>query len=718
MNIDPMSKAFWSNETLEIEERTGLALIEAAKHAKISFNKFILPMVDCTTENGSARFNFSGGITYDYGNADNVANKFPEQKDEIQYYSDKFRQYDKKRSTLYSPAYFRLAGASAIWAGGWGGHSNPDFGRIVNIGTNGIRKLIDKYKEINTHDCDWFYRSCEYALDALDILGERFCRLAKEKAAICVDENDKKRYEAAARAFETVPKEPAYDFTSACHAFWMLFSFDGIDSPGRFDQYMYRSYLLTQDEAEISDVLERVWGTFNVTRTWNLCLSGSNEDWEDQSNDLTYRILALAREKKYHTPNITLRVHRNTPKKLWDEIAQTLATGIGMPALYNDEVVCPALEKVGIPPCDSHCYCMNGCNQIDIMGKSHMGLEDGEVIFAKCLEYALNDGKNMITGEQDSVPTGDPSTFKTYSELENAFYSQLEYATYMVCESSNAAQHSRAVYSPNPLRSCLIEGCIEKGRDYRNGGPLYGHGQVLAEAIADAGDSLYAVKKLVFDDKKYTMKDLCDALNADFCGYEKLHHDFSSCEKFGNDKDEVDNITVKALNRFFTFLKRNHTYRGGVFMGGCSPYNRAANYGKNIAALPNGKHKCDPLIADCIGATPGRDKNGPTALMKSALKYNHIDGGSGFIFHAKFEKSLLETQKGKDTLIALAKTYFAGGGQQYTVSAVNREELLDAQINPQKHGDIIVRVGGYSDIFVNLSKELQDNVIARTFVEI
>lgn len=718
MNIDPMARAFWTDESLEIEERTGLALIEAAKYSEISFNEFILPKVECKTKCGSVSFNFSNGIIYDADNAKKLMLQYPEYSAEIQKYSDKFKQYEKKKSTLYSASYFKLAGASSIWAGSWGGHSNPDFGRIVNLGTNGIRELINKYKKINTDDCDWFYRSCEYALDALDILGERFCRLAKEKMNECTNGADRERYKLAAKAFETVPKKPAYDFTSACHVFWMLFSFDGIDSPGRFDQYMYRAYSLSENQNESDDMLRRLWETFHSTRTWNLCLSGSNEDWQDMSNDLTYHILAIAREKKYHTPNITLRVHRNTPEKLWNEIADTLATGIGMPALYNDETVCPALEKIGIPPCDSHCYCMNGCNQIDIMGKSHMGLEDGEVIFAKCLEYALNDGKNMMTGTEDALSTGDSTRFESYEELENAFYSQLEYATYMACESSNAAQHARAIFSPNPLRSCLIEGCIEKGKDYRNGGPLYGHGQILAEAVADAGDSLYAVKKLVFDDKKYTMKELTDALKADFDGYEKLHYDFSNCEKFGNDNDEADRITTKALNRFLTFLKRNHTYRGGVFTGGCSPYNRAANYGRNIAALPNGRHNGDPLIADCIGSTPGRDKNGPTALMKSALKYNHTDCCSGFIFQVKFEKKLLNTQKGKDILKALTKAYFSGGGQQYTVSAVNREELLDAQKNPQAHGDIIVRVGGYSDIFVNLSKELQDNVIARTFVEI
>ena len=203
-------------------------------------------------------------------------------------------------------------------------------------------------------------------------------------------------------------------------------------------------------------------------------------------------------KKGYQTPNLTCRVHKNTPEKLWRAIADTLATGTGLPALYNDDVVCAALEKIGIPSEDSHNYCMNGCNQIDIFGKSHMGLEDGEVVFTKCLEFALHNGIDAMSGEQISIQTGDARVFTSYERLERAFMDQLEFVTYNFCSSANTWQHMRAVYETHPLRSCLIEGCLEKGRDYRSGGPLYNHGQILAEGIADTGDSLYAVKKLVF----------------------------------------------------------------------------------------------------------------------------------------------------------------------------------------------------------------------------
>ena len=562
----------------------------------------------------------------------------------------------------------------------------------------------------------WFYRSCSYALDAIDIIGERYRIHALECAEKCDNENDKAFLLRMAKAFETVPVKPAYDFTSAMCSFMLIFALDGNDSPGRFDRYMYPSYLKTEKKEEVTDLLDRLWEYFREHRSWNLCISGSDENLNDESNELTYEILAMVRKKGYNTPNLTCRVHRNTPDKLWQAIADTLATGTGLPALYNDDTVCAALEKIGIPPEDSHNYCMNGCNQIDIFGKSHMGLEDGEVLFTKCLEFALYNGTDPMSGKKVSIETGDPTTFTRYEEFERAFMQQLEFVTYNCCSSANTYQHLRGVFQPHPLRSCLIEGCLESGRDYRNGGPLYNHGQILAEGIADTGDSLYAVKKLVYDEKKYTMSQLLDALNANFTGHEQLHRDLKSCEKFGNDIEEVDLITAKALNRFFAVLKRNNTYRGGVFTGGCSTYTRAANYGRQTAALPNGKLRGEPLLADSIAATPGRDTNGPTAQIKSVLRYNHTDACSGFVFQNKFEKKLFNTPKGKQAFISLAKAFFAGGGQQFTVTVISPEDLLAAKAHPENYGNLIVRVGGYSDYFVNLDEGLQDNVIQRTLM--
>ena len=716
--LDPFADGFFENEDAEIAERIGLSLLRAAPYINISFDRNIMPVVDARSHGFGGGFSYGMGFNYEGDGRDDAVAAHPEFKDRIMENDSKYNRYKAAAHDLPRyEKYSALESGHALWGGGWPGHSNPDFGRVVNLGTDGIREIINKYKSINIEDSDWFYRGCSYTLDAIDILGERFRALAEKLAAECGDHDDKKRYEDAARAFSVVPKKPAYDFTSACLCFWMIFTFDGTDSPGRFDQYMLRAYEATDDRDAILDVLSRLWECFHDTRTWNLCISGSDENWNDMTNGLSYDILRIARERKYETPNLTMRVHRNTPEKLWDEAAETLASGIGMPAIYNDEVVCPALEKIGIPPCDSHLYCMNGCNQIDIMGKSHMGLEDGEVVLAKCLEYALWDGFNDVTQRFESIPTGDASTFTSYEQMERAFMRQLDYITYMACEAANMCQQTRGLYQPNPLRSCLIEGCLERGVDYRNGGPLYNHGQILAEAIADTGDSLWAIKKLVFTEKKYTMAQLLTALKANFEGYDELYHDFSHCEKFGNDSEGVDRITSGIVNRFFKVLKRNHTYRGGVYTGGCSPDDRAADHGANIAALPNGKKKCEPLIADSIAAVPGCDTCGPTSHINSALRYDHKNCCSGFIFQMKFDKKVFCTPKGKEAFKDLAKTYFAGGGQQYTATVVSPEDLLDAKVHPEKHKDLIVRVGGFSGYFVDLDEGLQDNVIARSFID-
>ena len=715
---DPAADAFWQGEETEIAERVGRALKEAAKTMPIDICPFAMPYVSPHGPDSMLSFVYDASMHYRYGSEQKIRDKFPDLP-EAQEYAD--RLYERFHNLHHMSQHIPLEGEmrtradSYGWGGTWGGHSNPDFGRLVNLGTDGIREIINEYKQKNTIDTDWFYRGCEYTLDALDTLGERFRQMAIERAEAETDPAQKRRLERMAEAFETVPRKPAHDFNSAIQCFWMLFILDGGDSPGRFDQYMYRTYKASEDREEVADLIDRLWEVMHRHRSWNMCLAGSDAEWNDQANELTYDLLKKVSEKKYQTPNLTLRVHRNTPAKLWSAIADALAAGTGMPVLYNDEVVCPALQRMGITVEHSHEYCMNGCNQIDIMGKSHMGLEDGELNMAKCLEYALHNGCDTLRDNMEvGSRTGDARKFKSFDELLGAFKMQMQYGVYAVTLAANTAQQMRATYGANPLRSCLIEGCLEKGIDYRNGGPLYGHGQILAEGVADTGDSLWAIKKLVFDEKKYTMDQLIDALNADFEGYEELYRDFSSCEKFGCDCEGVDQLTTGAFNYFLTLLKRTHTYRGGVYAGGCSPFSRAADHGKAVGALPNGKRKGSPMFADCLGAVPGCDTKGPTALIKSALGYDQVNAGSGDVFQVKFDKKVFNTDKGKETFITLAKAYFAGGGQQFTVTVVSPEELLDAQKNPDLHRDLIVRVGGYSDYFVNISPDLQENVIKRT----
>ncbi len=606
-----------------------------------------------------------------------------------------------------------LVNNKACWGGGvndWaGGHSNPDY--MMREGTSGIRAKIAKYREINK-DKSVFYDALEMCLDAIEILGERYREKALELAKSAEGER-KARLERMAKALEVVPKGAPRDFFEACQSYWLVFTVDTIDSPGNFDQVMI-DYYRKNDEADRRDILDNLWQMFYSVRCWNLCISGSDENWNDKTNELSYAILETAKKYKYNTPNLTMRVHRNTPEDLWKLAAETIATGIGMPAIYNDEVVCPALERFGITPEHSHKYCMNGCNQIDIYGISHMGLEDGEVSLAKAVEFTLRNGKCAITGKVLGIKTGEPWEYVSYEEFFNAYKEQVEHLANCSIRMANISQRMMAKYCPNPHRSNLIEGCIEKGLDMKNKGPIYGHAQILAEGIADAVDSLASVKHFVYDTKKYTLTEVCNALEANFEGYDEMYHDFKNYVKFGNDNEEIDAIYRAVTEHYYTYLPKHETYRGGRFGGGCSTFRRAAAFGIMHGALPNGKKKGETLFADSIAATPGCDKNGPTAVIKSVLNADQSWCLSGNVMQMKFTKSLFATDHGTDAFIALAKSYFAGGGQQLSINVLSREELLDAKKHPENHKNLIVRVGGYSDYFTRLDAGLQDNVIART----
>ena len=673
--------------------------------------------VDRSYDNVGVHYNYGRCIWYQDTYFDKDIEEHPEWADELKEQKEKMAEvssrdlvYDQMNEEERTFCKRRIG-----WGGahrGWQGHSNPDFYRVPRLGTNGLRNRAEEYRLKNPGHDD-FYDSLVIALDALDILAGRYRTLAGEMAEKAETPEDKERLMRMARALERVPKYPARTLYEACQAFWLTFVMDGIDSPGRFDQSMITWYR-EADEKERRYCLKGLWDLFHSSRTWNLCIGGSDADWNDESNELTYDILKLARECRYHTPNLTMRVHRNTPQDLWELATDSIATGIGMPALYNDECVCPAMEALGIPPEDAHDYCMNGCNQIDIFGKSHMGLEDGEICLAKCLELTLFNG--LCGREWDLIgkQTGDPLTFDTFEKLMDAYKAQVEWAADVVTDLANRSQAIAAKYGPNPFRSSLIEGCVETATDYKNGGPFYGHGQILTEGIADTVDSLAAIKRLIYDEKRYTMGELIDALKKDFEGYDELYYDFSHNDKFGNDIAYVDAIYQEIMDHFYGYLLTKHTFRGGLYGGGCSTYMRAAAYGRSLGALPNGKKRDEDNLADSIGSVPGCDHNGPTALINSVLCADQTLAKSGNVMQLKFNKNLFNTKTGKQAFMSLAKTYFAGKGQQLSINVVSLEELLDAQVHPENHQDLIVRVGGYSDRFVRLEKGLQANIIRRT----
>lgn len=719
-DIEPFASGYINAKFDNIEYKIANAMLEYAKHKKISINKdrIFAGMFDPFDQVGMRVVSGYGIVTKEENFIKNIEEnpEFKEQLTDIM--NEVLPQGARQRFDSFVPShYWKLITTDVGYGGGmrnWtSGHTNPDY--MLKSGTNGVRGKIEEYRKINK-DKDVFYDALLLALDAIDALAERYRCLALEMAETETGKV-KSNLIRIAEALSNVPKNAPRNVFEAFQSFWLVFTMDGIDSPGRFDQCM-AEYYINADVDERMECLEGLWELFHDTRTWNLCISGSDEFGNDMTNELSYDILKVARKFKYDTPNLTMRVHKNTPDNLWKSAAETLATGIGMPAIYNDECVCEALQQLGISEKDSHNYCMNGCNQIDIFGQSHMGLEDGEVCLAKCLEFTLNHGTCRVTGDTIGADLGNPEDFKTFEEFFSAYKKQVEYITDMVTEMANLTQKVMAEFSPNPHRSLMVEGCIEKGLDIKNKGPKYASAQILLEGIADAVDSIATVKYFIYDIKKYKMSELLDALDKNFEGYDELYLDFSKFKKFGNNDEYVDSIYVDVLDHFNRYLLTKTPYRGGKFGGGCSTFERAARYGGAIGALPNGKKKGETLLADSIGATPGRDTNGITSLLNSVLKADHTLAKSGFVLQLKFVKSMFNTPEGMENFITLAKTYFAQKGQQLTVNVLSREELIEAKKHPEQYKNLVVRVGGYSDYFVRLDEGLQDNIIARTEIRL
>ena len=673
-------------------------------------------LFQCGRVNCIAGFKSDPGILFSRGALEKKRNKFPEYAEFFNTVEDVFaplstsEMIDRSRTHQDDITYRQ----GACWGGTWAGHTVPDYGGLLELGTAGLRAKIRKYRNVHPYSAD-FYDGLERVLDGFDLIGQRVKAEAEKRAAGSDNEKDRAHFLAIAKAMETCPRNTPYDFLSAAQFFWLFFSYDAYDSPGRLDQIFLPYWKKTPYE-EAFAILEGMWIGFHEHRTWNVCISGSDENGNDMTNEISFAFLELVKKHRFQTPNLTMRCHENTDPALMRSAAEAIGMGCGLPTLYNDRVVCKMFEeKLGIPPKDSHNYAMNGCNQIDIQGKSHMGLEDGEVNLCKCLELALHRGKCMISGEIAGMDCGDPKEFRSFAEVLAAFKKEVEYVTDTSCRLSNMSQRIHAEYAPNLWRSLMLQGCIEKGRDFKAGGPIYNHGQILAEGLADAVDSLAAIRYHVFEQKNFTMAQLITALENDFEGEEVMRRMLSEKPvRFGNGDPDTDALAKEVVEHFFNYLLTIPTYRGGWFSGGCSPFNRAAGNGLITAASANGRHRSEPLFADSIGATPGRDEEGPTALLNSVLQLPHHLAGSGFILNIKFDKDIFNTEEGMENFIALWKTYFENGGQQLSVSVVSQEELLDAKVHPENHRDLIVRVGGYSDYFVNIDPDLQDNVIART----
>ncbi|MBD3182145.1 hypothetical protein GF312_07630 [Candidatus Poribacteria bacterium] len=665
---------------------------------------------------GIAGFAFSSGIFYSGDKAEELKREYPQWSDHLDELVIHWKKWTPGSRMSYPEDERFMSGQNVYWAG-WGGHGILGFDQLLAQGTDGIRKTIRDYNESETDpEKHAFRKALLIVCDGIDAFAENYAKHAAEMAEDETDEHRQSQLKDISQRCSHTPKNGARSFPEALQTFWFIHLLDGTDSPGRFDQYMYPYYQRDLDSGKINmdeaqKWMDHLWKRFNDTRSWNVCISGIRLDGTDGTNDLTFMAMEATRRIQKVAPNLSLRLHKNSPPEVWEKALEVIETGVGMPALYNDETLIPAMMRYGITQEDARDYAMNGCSQVDIQGKSHMGLEDGEMNLAKCLELALHDGFDPNIEKQIGPHTGDPRGFDSFDQLWEAYQAQVEYFSKRLTDATNIFQKAHGETSPNLIRSLLIKDCIEKGVDFKRGGPRYNHGQILTQGIANTADSLAVIKKLVFEKKRIDMEELLDAIDNNFPDESFRQMLIKESPKFGNDEDYVDEFAAKIIDHFYNHLNTYRTWRGGIFGGGSIVFTRAVSFGSKVGATPDGRKAYTPL-ADSVGPTQGRDVKGPTAVFSSVAKVPQVLAQSAYVLNVKFTPDIV--RENRDKIISMFQTYFRQGGQQIQVNVVDKETLLKAKEKPEQYTNLIVRVGGFSDYFVRLSPALQNDVISRT----
>ena len=595
-----------------------------------------------------------------------------------------------------------------------------------------------------------FYNAVLIVIEAVKTFAKRFSVLAKEKAK---KETGKRKEELLeiSRICDKVPYQPAQTFHEAIQSVWFIQLILQIESNGhslsygRFDQYMYPylkhdldNNIITEDEAV--ELLTNLWIktlTINKVRSQahtfssagspmyqNVTIGGQTTDKKDAVNQLSFLVLKSVAQTRLPQPNLTVRYHAHINQEFFDEAIEVMKLGTGMPAFNNDEVIIPSFIEKGVKEEDAYNYSAIGCVETAVPGKwGYRCTGMSYMNFPRILLIAMNNGVDMTSGKRFVKECGYFTEMKSYEELMQAWDQVVRELTRMSVIVENAIDLASEKDVPDVLCSALTEDCIGRGKTIKEGGAVYDFISGLQVGIANMADSLAAIKKLVFDEKKITQQQLWDALVDDFQSEESQRIQrmlIEEAPKYGNDNDEVDQLVVDAYASYIDEMKKYPNTRygrgpiGGIRYAGTSSISANVGQGFGTMATPDGRHAHTPLAEGCSPAH-SCDKSGPTAVFKSVSKLPTHEITGGVLLNQKVTPQMLSTEENKQKLEMLMKTFFnrlEGYHVQYNV--VSKETLIDAQKHPEKHKDLIVRVAGYSAFFNVLSKATQDDIIGRT----
>ena len=596
-----------------------------------------------------------------------------------------------------------------------------------------------------------FYKAVLIVIDAVRKFAARYAKLAKELAAKEQEAKRKTELEEMARICAKVPYEPAESFREAVQAVWFIQLILQIESNGhslsygRFDQYMFPYYKRDMDkgtitEAEALELLTCLWIktlTVNKVRSQahtlssagspmyqNVTIGGQTTDKQDAVNDLSFLVLKSVAQTRLTQPNLTVRYHKNLNKRFFDECVEVMKLGFGMPALNNDEIIIPSFIKWGVKEEDAYNYSAIGCVETAVPGKwGYRCTGMSYINFPRVLLCAMNNGVDMTSGKRFTKGYGYFKDMKSYDELLSAWDKTVREMTRYSVIVENAIDKASERDVPDILCSALTDDCIGRGKTIKEGGAVYDFISGLQVGIANMADSLAAIKKLVFEEKKITAAQLWAAILDDFRSPESRRIQdmlVNDAPKYGNDDDYVDQLVVEAYDSYLDEIKKypNTRYQrgpiGGIRYGGTSSISANVGQGMGTMATPDGRHAHEPLAEGCSPAH-NADKNGPTAVFKSVAKLPTEKITGGVLLNQKMTPQVLAKEENKQKLEMLIAAFFNrlhGYHVQYNI--VSRETLLDAQAHPEKHKDLIVRVAGYSAFFNVLSKATQDDIIGRT----
>ena len=619
----------------------------------------------------------------------------------------------------------------------------PNYRKVLELGVNGIIAQVDeRLAKLDLTDpasisAMVFLRSARRTLEGLRIYAQRYAQLALELAHRECDDTRRAELLRIHGVCSRVPAEPARDFYEAVQSFWFTHLAVRIEesghslSPGRFDQYML-PYLSAGDHDDtVLELIECLYLKFSelmlfvnvdtskfytgVPQWQNLNLGGRRADGVDATNTLSYLCLDAMIDLKVVQPDISVRIHTETPEDFLRKACELSRLGTGHPKFYNEDLIAYSMACKGLSLEEARDFAIMGCVEPRVQAKEGIHLTGGFVNLPMAVELALNDGVWRRTGTQVGLRTGDPRTFTSYDQVDRAYKAQLAHLIHHMFVVNAIAESAYSELLCSPFLSSLTDGCIDSGRPLQKGGAQYNFGPAVNEiGIADTGDSLAAIKKLIFDERRVEMRELVDALEHDFQGFEDLRALLRrEAPRFGNDDDYVDFITRDAVQFGNHEVMRHHNIFGGPAQAGIIAVTAGIPFGGVVGALPSGRQAGQPL-ADNSSPSSGSDRLGPTAIARSVTKLDLAALRNGTLLNLRFTPQSVAGTDGLHKFVALVRGLCDVGCWHAQFNVVDTDTLRRAQEHPSEYADLLVRVAGYSAYFTQLHRDVQEDIIRRT----